>query len=67
MVSVHLSSCLFIYAQAYERALKPPGFVKDWHIGVRVATTKKLVAFIAGVPMNLRIRDTYVISSLCAL
>ena len=44
-------------------ALKPPGYRKDWHIGVRTkATTEggkpgKLVAFIAGVPAKLRVRQ----------
>lgn len=37
-------------------ALKPPGWVPQWHIGVRVRTTKKLVAFISGIPVNLRIK-----------
>lgn len=39
------------------RALQPPGYVQDWHIGVRVTSSKKLVAFISGVPVNLRVRD----------
>ena len=34
----------------------PPGFYKEWHIGVRVASNKKLVAFIAGIPLTLRVR-----------
>ncbi|KAF8965241.1 N-myristoyl transferase [Flammula alnicola] len=37
-------------------ALKPPGYHKEWHIGVRVSSNKKLVAFISGVPMTLRVR-----------
>lgn len=39
------------------RALQPPGFIKEWHVGVRVSASKRLVAFIAGIPMNLRIRQ----------
>lgn len=39
------------------RALKPPGYYKEWHIGVRVSSNKKLVAFISGVPMSLRVRQ----------
>lgn len=35
----------------------PPGYYKQWHIGVRVASNKKLVAFISGVPVTLRVRD----------
>ena len=38
------------------RALKPPGWHKEWHIGVRVSSNRKLVAFISGVPINLRVR-----------
>jgi Myristoyl-CoA:protein N-myristoyltransferase, N-terminal domain len=35
----------------------PPGYHKEWHIGVRVRTSKKLVAFISGVPITLHVRD----------
>ncbi|KAG5437233.1 hypothetical protein PCANB_001025 [Pneumocystis canis] len=38
-------------------ALKPPGFYKDLHVGVRVSASKKLVAFVSGIPISLRIRD----------
>lgn len=34
----------------------PPGYHKEWHIGVRVVSSKKLVAFISGVPMTLHVR-----------
>ncbi|KAF8201746.1 N-myristoyl transferase [Pholiota molesta] len=37
-------------------ALKPPGYHKEWHVGVRVSSNKKLVAFISGVPITLRVR-----------
>ncbi|KAG5354010.1 hypothetical protein C0989_009706 [Termitomyces sp. Mn162] len=37
-------------------ALTPPGYHKEWHIGVRVSSNKKLVAFISGVPMTIRVR-----------
>ncbi|GAA6021320.1 hypothetical protein JCM8202_003568 [Rhodotorula sphaerocarpa] len=40
-----------------EWALKPPGYFPDWHVGIRVAETGKLVAFIAGIPMELRVRN----------
>lgn len=43
-------------AEFLEWALKPPGYLKDWHIGVRVSSNKKLVAFISGVPVTLRVR-----------
>ena len=38
-------------------ALKSPGWRKEWHIGVRVRKSKKLVAFISGVPIDLRVRS----------
>lgn len=41
-------------------ALRPPGHYKSWHIGVRVKTSKKLVAFITGVPARIRVRDNVV-------
>ncbi len=37
--------------------LKHPGYHKTWHIGVRVVSTNKLVAFISGIPHELRVRD----------
>ncbi|KAI0636740.1 N-myristoyl transferase [Trametes polyzona] len=37
-------------------ALKPPGYHKEWHVGVRVSSTKKLVAFISAVPVRVRVR-----------
>ncbi|KAI0064592.1 N-myristoyl transferase [Artomyces pyxidatus] len=44
-------------AEFLDWALKPPGYHKEWHVGVRVASNKKLVAFISGVPINLRVRE----------
>ncbi|KAI7500158.1 N-myristoyl transferase [Hortaea werneckii] len=46
-------------------ALKPPGWKREWHIGVRTKPTAegkkgKLVAFIAGVPVSLRVRQAKV-------
>ncbi|RYC63336.1 hypothetical protein CHU98_g2866 [Xylaria longipes] len=38
-------------------AMMPPGWKKQWHRGVRVSASKKLVAFIAAIPVELRIRD----------
>jgi glycylpeptide N-tetradecanoyltransferase len=43
-------------AEFLDWALKPPGYHKEWHIGVRVSSNKKLVAFISGVPLTLRVR-----------
>nr|CAG4640821.1 EOG090X055U [Eulimnadia texana] len=36
-------------------ALKPPGWHKDWHCGVRVAKSGKLVGFISAIPATIRI------------
>jgi hypothetical protein len=41
-------------------ALCPPGYEKNWHIGIRVSGNKKLVAFISGIPMDAQVRDQYV-------
>ena len=38
-------------------ALTPPGWLRDWHIGVRVKTTGQLVGFISGIPAHLRLQD----------
>ncbi|KAL3335254.1 hypothetical protein AABB24_031453 [Solanum stoloniferum] len=52
----------FNYSKEFLRwALHPPGYYKSWHIGVRVKTSKKLVAFITGVPAKIRARDTIVV------
>ncbi|KAL9025371.1 MAG: hypothetical protein Q9196_005789 [Gyalolechia fulgens] len=37
-------------------ALKAPGWRKEWHVGVRASKSRKLVAFISGVPIALRVR-----------
>ncbi|KAG6907790.1 hypothetical protein DXG01_007329 [Tephrocybe rancida] len=43
-------------AEFLQWALKPPGYYKVWHIGVRVSSNAKLVAFISGVPLHLQVR-----------
>lgn len=40
------------------RALKSPGWRKEWHVGVRATKSRKLLAFISGVPVSLRVRST---------
>ncbi|XP_010242274.1 PREDICTED: glycylpeptide N-tetradecanoyltransferase 1-like [Nelumbo nucifera] len=51
----------FNYSKEFLRwALRPPGYYKSWHIGVRVKVSKKLVAFITGVPAKIRARDDVV-------
>ncbi|CAO3681504.1 unnamed protein product [Umbelopsis ramanniana] len=39
-------------------ALQPPGWRKSWHVGVRVSSNKKLVAFISGIPAAVRSHKT---------
>lgn len=39
------------------RALMPPKWKKSWHVGVRVASNKRLVAFISGIPADIRTYD----------
>ncbi|CAI5501788.1 unnamed protein product [Closterium sp. Naga37s-1] len=51
----------FDYSQEFLRwALKPPGFYKSWHVGVRARQSRKLVAFITGVPATVRLREKLV-------
>ena len=38
-------------------ALKSPGWRKEWHVGVRATKSRRLVAFISGVPVSLRVRS----------
>lgn len=41
-------------------ALRPPGYFRAWHIGVRAKTSKKLVAFITGIPARIRVHDAVI-------
>lgn len=36
-------------------ALQPPGWTKDWHVGVRVSKSNRLVGFISAIPATLSI------------
>jgi len=55
------ASFRFQYSSEFLKwALKPPGYHKEWHVGVRVSANKKLVAFISGVPMSLRVRQNLI-------
>merc|ERR1711972_125628 len=38
-------------------ALKPPAYLRHWHLGVRVKTTLKLVGFITGIPANIQVYE----------
>ncbi|KAJ3796951.1 N-myristoyl transferase [Lentinula aff. detonsa] len=50
-------------AEFLQWALQVPGYSKEWHIGVRVKSNKKLVGFISGVPMLLRVRKNKFMSA----
>ncbi|MGH0169851.1 UNVERIFIED_CONTAM: hypothetical protein FKN15_001410 [Acipenser sinensis] len=39
-------------------ALRPPGWLPQWHCGVRVLSNSKLVGFISAIPADIRIYDT---------
>jgi glycylpeptide N-tetradecanoyltransferase len=41
-------------------ALTPPEYLKDWHLGVRVKASGKLVGFITGIPANIKVNDDLV-------
>lgn len=38
-------------------ALTPPGWLPQWHCGVRVSSNKKLVGFISAIPAKIKIYD----------
>lgn len=65
------ASFRFRYSVEFLRwALKPPGWRREWHIGVRTSTSTqqeggggagkkgKLVAFIAGIPVTLKVGES---------
>jgi glycylpeptide N-tetradecanoyltransferase len=48
----------FDYSKSFLNwALKAPGWRRDWHLGVRVSTTKKLVGIITAIPCETRVYD----------
>lgn len=48
----------FDYQPAFlEWALRPPGWRRAWHCGVRVTKSNRLVGFISAVPADLRIYE----------
>lgn len=56
-VEDHDATFRFAYSRNFFNwALKPTGWRQDWHIGVRVKDTGRLIAFISGVPCDLTIR-----------
>ncbi|KAF2755065.1 Glycylpeptide N-tetradecanoyltransferase [Pseudovirgaria hyperparasitica] len=57
MFRFHYSSSFFDWA------LRAPGWRKDWHVGVRATTSRKLVAFISAIPVEIRVRQNLVNTS----
>eukprot|EP00882_Tetradesmus_deserticola_P012009 GHRQ01012711.1.p1 GENE.GHRQ01012711.1~~GHRQ01012711.1.p1 ORF type:complete len:296 (+),score=106.08 GHRQ01012711.1:156-1043(+) len=62
----------FNYSPAFlQWALQPPGYERDWHVGVRVQGSNKLVAFISAIPASIRANNKLVpaveINFLCVL
>lgn len=62
----------FNYSPEFLRwALCSPGFKKEWHLGVRVKSTRKLVGFIAGIPARVRANENTIdmveINFLCVI
>jgi len=56
-VEDHEAMFRFNYSPSFlSWALKAPGWRKDWHIGVRATQSRKLVAFISAIPLELRVR-----------
>jgi len=51
----------FDYSVEFLRwALKPPNFLRHWHLGVRVKSNCKLVGFITGIPATIQAYDATV-------
>jgi len=49
----------FDYSIGFLRwALKPPEYLKQWHLGVRVKSNMKLVGFITGIPANIQVYES---------
>ena len=58
MLDVDLFVILTAWYNLYgDRALQPPGWLKEWHCGVRVIKSGKLVGFISAVPAHIKIYD----------
>eukprot|EP00931_Biecheleriopsis_adriatica_P121961 TRINITY_DN969_c0_g1_i3.p1 TRINITY_DN969_c0_g1~~TRINITY_DN969_c0_g1_i3.p1 ORF type:complete len:1008 (-),score=339.25 TRINITY_DN969_c0_g1_i3:69-3029(-) len=52
--------CMFRFDYSVEFlrwALKPPEYLRSWHLGVRVKGGGKLVGFITGIPANIQVYD----------
>lgn len=62
----------FSYSPAFlSWALQPPGHRSDWHVGVRVRGSGRLVAFISAIPATILANGTRIraveINFLCVL
>lgn len=40
-------------------ALQPPNWRKEWHVGVRVAKSGRLIAFISAIPAEIKVFDKH--------
>lgn len=38
-------------------ALQPPNWLKDWHVGVRVTKSGRLIAFISAIPAEIKVYE----------
>lgn len=47
---------IILVANMASRALKAPGWKREWHVGVRATKSRKLVASICGVPAEIAVR-----------
>ncbi|RDL31158.1 Glycylpeptide N-tetradecanoyltransferase [Venustampulla echinocandica] len=54
----------FNYSPSFLKwALLSPGWQKEWHVGLRATQSRKLVAFISAIPVQLRVRENVLSSS----
>mmetsp|Transcript_19906 Transcript_19906/g.48738 ORF Transcript_19906/g.48738 Transcript_19906/m.48738 type:complete len:409 (+) Transcript_19906:210-1436(+) len=52
------STFRFDYSREFLKwALMPPGYKREFHVGVRVKKSKKLVGFITGIPARVHVYD----------
>ncbi|EPE27530.1 Acyl-CoA N-acyltransferases (Nat) [Glarea lozoyensis ATCC 20868] len=48
----------FNYSKSFLKwALLSPGWRKEWHVGLRASVSRRLVAFISAIPVQLRVRE----------
>tara|TARA_B100001121_G_C18687909_1_gene621613 strand:+ start:1840 stop:3000 length:1161 start_codon:yes stop_codon:yes gene_type:complete len=62
------SEIRFNYSKSFLRwALTPPGYFKDWHVGIKMKGEKKdkLIGFISGIPINVKLKE--VTKKLCEI